>query len=143
MKRSILTAMMVVLSLLSPAAAQDNAGLPDTSLSGNFLPKVLETSAAHRDSVVALVKGKPGLPFWVRALVRQPRYVALASEEVEISGERRQRFRACEAQHCDASWLVAIFSADGKHAVLKVSDAKLGVKFFGNPTPDELVALAD
>ncbi|MDH4439261.1 MAG: Ivy family c-type lysozyme inhibitor [Rhizobium sp.] len=120
-----------------------SAQAPDTSLSGNFLPKVLETSAAHRDSVVALVKGKPGLPFWVRALVRQPRYVALASEEVEISGERRQRFRACEAQHCDASWLVAIFSADGKHAVLKVSDAKLGVKFFGNPTADELVALAD
>lgn len=134
-----LLVLAVLLSSLNSAFAQ----APDTSLSGNFLPKVLETSAAHRDSVVALVKGKPGVPFWVRALVRQPRYVALASEEVEVSGERRQKFRACEAQHCDASWLVVIFSADGKHAVLKVSDAELGVKFFGNPTPDELVALAD
>jgi hypothetical protein len=137
-------AVMVVLSLAANAAAQDGtAGLPDTSLSGNFLPKVLETSAAHRDSLMGMIKGKPGLPFWVRALVREPRYVARASEEIAVSGERRQKFHACEAQHCEASWLVAIFSADGKHAVLKVSDAKLGVKFFGNPTPDELAALAD
>jgi Inhibitor of vertebrate lysozyme (Ivy) len=134
-----LIAVAFVTALLAFAA---QAQVADTSLSGNFLPKVLETSAAHRDSLMGMVKGKPGLPFWVRALVRQPRYVALASEEVDVSGERRQRFRACEAQHCDASWLVAIFTADGKHAVLKVSDAELGVKFFGNPTPDELVALA-
>jgi Inhibitor of vertebrate lysozyme (Ivy) len=134
-----LIAVAFVTALLAFAA---QAQVVDTSLSGNFLPKVLETSAAHRDSLMGMVKGKPGLPFWVRALVRQPRYVALASEEVDVSGERRQRFRACEAQHCDASWLVAIFTADGKHAVLKVSDAELGVKFFGNPTPDELVALA-
>lgn len=140
MKRLFSTLSIFVVCL---AAVQSAAQAPDTSLSGNFLPKVLETSAAHRDSVLALVKGKPGLPFWVRALVRQPRYVARASEEIEVSGERRQKFHACEAQHCDASWLVAIFSADGKHAVLKVSDAKLGVKFFGNPTPDELAALAD
>ncbi len=118
------------------------AQVADISLSGNFLPKVLETSAAHRDSLMGMLKGKPGLPFWVRALLRQPMYVAFASEEVQITGDRRQRFRACEAQHCDASWIVVIFSADGKHAVLKVSDAKLGVKIFGDPTPDELVALA-
>lgn len=139
----ILTA-LIAFSLSGQASSQEvTAGLPDTSLSGNFLPKVLETSAAHRDSLLGLVKGKPGLPFWVRALLRQPMYVAFASEEVEIAGDRRQRFRACEAQHCDASWLVVIYSADGKHAVLKVSDAKLGVKILGDPTPDELVALAD
>ncbi|RKE85762.1 Ivy family c-type lysozyme inhibitor [Rhizobium sp. AG855] len=142
MRHSILTALMV-LSLAAPAATQDTDGLPDTSLSGNFLPKVLETSAVHRDSLMDMIKGKPGLPFWVRTLVSQPRYVALASEEVVVSGERRQLFRACEAGRCDASRLVAIFSADGKHAVLKVSDAELGVKFFGDPTPDELVALAN
>lgn len=142
MRRFLLTVLMVF--LIGPAAAQDGtAGLPDTSLSGNFLPKVLETSVAHRDSLMEMIKGKPGLPFWVRALVRQPRYVALASEEVQISGERRQLFRACEAGRCEASRIVAIFSADGKHAVLKVSDAEFGVKFFGNPTPDELAALAD
>ncbi|WP_246085024.1 Ivy family c-type lysozyme inhibitor [Rhizobium glycinendophyticum] len=142
MRGFLLTVLTVF--LIGPAAAQDvTAGLPDTSLSGNFLPKVLETSAAHRESLLGMIKGKPGLPFWVRALVRQPQYVALASEEVAVSGERRQKFRACEAGHCEASWLVIVYSADGKHAVLKVSDAKLGVKFFGNPTPDELAALAD
>ncbi|KQW31357.1 hypothetical protein ASE36_03620 [Rhizobium sp. Root274] len=137
MRKRLVSALLVCSINLAHAQS------PDTSLSGNFLPKVLEASAAHRDSLLEMIKGKPGLPFWVRALVREPHYVALASEEVVIAGERRQKFRACEAGFCEASWLVVIFTADGKHVVLKVSDAKLGVKFFGDPTPDELVALAN
>lgn len=111
------------------------------SLAGNYLPNVLATSPAHRDSLMEMIKGKPGLPFWVRALVRQPRYVALASEEVQVKDKRMQLFRACEPRTCESSWIRVLYSEDGKRALLYVSDAKLGIKIFGDPTPEELAFL--
>jgi len=120
------------------AAAQS----PDTSLSGNFLPALLETSAPHRDSLTALIKGKPGLPGWVRSIIKRPRYVALASEAVEIGDRRLQLFRACEAGKCEASGITVLFSADGKRAVLRVSDLKLGITVYGEASEDELKVLS-
>ncbi|MGL3606226.1 Ivy family c-type lysozyme inhibitor [Rhizobium sp. G187] len=121
-----------------PLAAQPTS----TSLSGNYLPQVLAASQTHRDSLTVLIKGQPGLPFWVRSLVRQPRYVALASQEVRVKDAPMQLFRACEARRCEASWLRALFSADGKRVLLYISDDKLGIKIFGDPTPQELAFIA-
>lgn len=118
-----------------------NAQTASPSLAGNYLPSVLATSPAHRDSLMEMIKGKPGLPFWVRALVRQPRYVALASEEVTVKDKRMQMFRACEPRTCESSWIRVLYSEDGKRALLYVSDAKLGIKIFGDPTPEELAFL--
>lgn len=111
-------------------------------LSGNYLPQVLETSKPHRASLESLIAGKPGLPYWVRSLFTQPRYVALASEKVEVAGVPMQRFYACEAKRCEASFLRILYSADGKRALLYISDDKLGLKIFGDPTPPELNFLA-
>jgi hypothetical protein len=136
MKRVI--ALLAALSLsAAPVHAQTS-----NSMAGNFLPSVLATSAAHRDSLMEMIKGKPGLPFWVRALVRQPRYVALASEEVTVKGKRMQLFRACEPYKCEGSWIRVLFSEDGKRALLYIFDADLGIKIFGDPTPEELSFLA-
>lgn len=130
-------ALLAILSLgISPLHAQTS-----TSMAGNFLPSVLANSAAHRDSLMDMIKGKPGLPFWVRALVRQPRYVALASEEVSVKQKRMQLFRACEPYKCEKSFIRVLFSEDGKRALLYISDAKLGIKIFGDPTPEELTFL--
>lgn len=128
----------VFVALLVFGSLPLNAQTASPSLAGNYLPSVLATSPAHRDSLMEMIKGKPGLPFWVRALVRQPRYVALASEEVSAKEKRMQLFRACEPKTCEASWIRVLYSEDGKRALLYVSDAKLGVKIFGDPTPEEL-----
>jgi hypothetical protein len=127
------------LMALGALAVQAQTASP--SLAGNYLPSVLATSPAHRDSLMEMIKGKPGLPFWVRALVRQPRYVALASEEVKVRDRRMQLFRACEPKTCETSWIRVLYSQDGKRALLYVSDAKLGIKIFGDPTPEELAFL--
>lgn len=131
-----ITGLLVALGAL---AAEAQTASP--SLAGNYLPSVLATSPAHRDSLMEMIKGQPGLPFWVRALVRQPRYVALASEEVAVKDERMQLFRACEPRTCEASFIRVLYSEDGKRALLYVSDAKLGIKIFGDPTPEELAFL--
>ena len=70
-----------------------------------------------------------------------PRYVALASEEVKVKDKRMQLFRACEPRTCESSWIRVLYSEDGKRALLYVSDAKLGIKIFGDPTPEELAFL--
>ena len=129
-----------ILSGLSAAPVHAQTASP--SLAGNYLPSVLATSPAHRDSLMEMIKGKPGLPFWVRALVRQPRYVALASEEVTVKDKRMQLFRACEPYKCEKSFIRVLFSEDGKRALLYISDATLGIKIFGDPTPEELSFLA-
>ncbi|MFN3506076.1 MAG: Ivy family c-type lysozyme inhibitor [Allorhizobium sp.] len=131
-----ITGLLVALGAL---AAEAQTASP--SLAGNYLPSVLATSPAHRDSLMEMIKGQPGLPFWVRALVRQPRYVALASEEVSVKEKRMQLFRACEPRTCEASFIRVLYSEDGKRALLYVSDAKLGIKIFGDPTPEELAFL--
>lgn len=133
MKKLILVFAALLVLGSSPLNAQTS-----TSLAGNYLPSVLASSPAHRDSLMAMIKGKPGLPFWVRALVRQPRYVALASEEVTVKDKRMQLFRACEPYKCEKSFIRVLFSEDGKRALLYVSDATLGIKIFGDPTPEEL-----
>jgi hypothetical protein len=131
-----ITGLLVALGAL---AAEAQTASP--SLAGNYLPSVLATSPAHRDSLMEMIKGQPGLPFWVRALVRQPRYVALASEEVAVKDKRMQLFRACEPRTCEASFIRVLYSEDGKRALLYVSDAKLGIKIFGDPAPEELAFL--
>ncbi|UJW76395.1 Ivy family c-type lysozyme inhibitor [Rhizobium sp. SL42] len=118
-----------------------NAQSPDPGLSGNFLPAVIASSAPHRESLVALIKGKQGLPSWVRNMVRQPRYVALASKQVEVAGKPMQVFEACEAKRCEESRIRVLYSADGKRAVLRASDVKLGEKIFGQPSSGEMRAL--
>ena len=138
MKKVILVFAALFVFGSSPLYAQTAS----PSLAGNYLPSVLATSPAHRDSLMEMIKGKPGLPFWVRALVRQPRYVALASEEVKVKDKRMQLFRACEPRTCEASFIRVLYSEDGKRALLYVSDAKLGIKIFGDPTPEELSFLA-
>jgi len=128
-------------ALLCQSLAPLYAQTASPSLAGNYLPSVLATSPAHRDSLMEMIKGQPGLPFWVRALVRQPRYVALASEEVAVKDKRMQLFRACEPRTCEASFIRVLYSEDGKRALLYVSDAKLGIKIFGDPAPEELAFL--
>ncbi|EKF57613.1 hypothetical protein QWE_20613 [Agrobacterium albertimagni AOL15] len=132
---------LAIAAALSLSAAPICAQTASTSLAGNYLPSVLAASPAHRDSLMEMIKGQPGLPFWVRALVRQPRYVALASEEVAVKDKRMQLFRACEPRTCETSWIRVLYSEDGKRALLYVSDAKLGIKIFGDPTPEELTFL--
>lgn len=141
MKLSRVWTKLVLLAALTLSAAPLHAQIASPSLAGNYLPSVLATSPAHRDSLMEMIKGKPGLPFWVRALVRQPRYVALASEEVKVKDRRMQLFRACEPRTCETSWIRVLYSEDGKRALLYVSDAKLGIKIFGDPTPEELAFL--
>ena len=131
-----ITGLLVALGAL---AAEAQTASP--SLAGNYLPSVLATSPAHRDRLMEMIKGQPGLPFWVRALVRQPRYVALASEEVAVKDKRMQLFRACEPRTCEASFIRVLYSEDGKRALLYVSDAKFGIKIFGDPAPEELAFL--
>lgn len=138
MKKILGISLLFAFSLNAVAAIAQTAS---TSLAGNYLPNVLANSPAHRDSLMEMLKGKPGLPFWVRALVRQPRYVALASEEVAVKDRRMQLFRACEPRTCETSWIRVLYSEDGKRALLYISDAKLGIKIFGDPTPEELAFL--
>lgn len=142
MKLNRFSTQLALLAVLLLSAAPLHAQTASTSLAGNYLPSVLATSPAHRDSLMEMIKGQPGLPFWVRALVRQPRYVALASEEVAVKDKRMQLFRACEPKTCETSWIRVLYSEDGKRALLYVSDAKLGIKIFGDPTPEELSFLA-
>lgn len=142
MKLNRFSTQLALLAALSLSAAPLHAQTASTSLAGNYLPSVLAASPAHRDSLMEMIKGQPGLPFWVRALVRQPRYVALASEEVAVKDKRMQLFRACEPRTCESSWIRVLYSEDGKRALLYVSDAKLGIKIFGDPTPEELTFLA-
>ncbi|MFN7093173.1 MAG: Ivy family c-type lysozyme inhibitor [Allorhizobium sp.] len=142
MKLNRFSTQLALLAVLLLSAAPLHAQTASTSLAGNYLPSVLAASPAHRDSLMEMIKGQPGLPFWVRALVRQPRYVALASEEVAVKDKRMQLFRACEPRTCETSWIRVLYSEDGKRALLYVSDAKLGIKIFGDPTPEELTFLA-
>jgi hypothetical protein len=128
--------------LATPAFAQSpESQSAEIALSGNFLPAVLQASVPHRDSLTGLIKGKPGLPSWVRNMIRQPRYVALASKQVEVAGRPMQVFEACEAKRCEESRIRVLYSADGRRAVLRLSDVKLGDKIFGQPSAGEMRAL--
>lgn len=135
----VVAVVLTLACLMHPAFAQTPP--PPPALSGNYLPQVLAGSEAHRDSLMGMIKGKPGLPYWVRSILNQPRYVALASQEVTVKGKPMQLFRACEAKKCETNWLRILYSADGKRGLLYISDEKLGIKIFGDPTPEELFFL--
>jgi len=67
---------------------------------------------------------------------------ALASTRIEVDGQAMQLFQACQPGACAASALRILYSADGKRAVLRVADVRLGTLVFGAPTPAELAVLA-
>ena len=130
--------LLAVLYLLSaPAWADEN------KLSGNFLFNVISSSEPHREAIKGLLRGRPGLPSWVRNMVTRGDYVAIASVEVSVDGKPMQLFSACEAGRCADSSIKVLFSADGKRAVLDVRDKKLGGATFGDPTPAEASVLLE
>lgn len=112
----------------------------EPSLSGNFLPQVIATSAPHRAAVEKLVKGRRGLPYWVRSMVVRPKYIALASKSVTVDGKEMQLFSACEAGRCPDSNLRALFSADGKRVTVYIRDVRQGHLVLGDPTSAERLA---
>ncbi|GEO84208.1 MULTISPECIES: Ivy family c-type lysozyme inhibitor [Alphaproteobacteria] len=114
----------------------------ELSLSGNFLPAVVAGSKPHREALTGLIHGKRGLPSWVRNMVSRDRYVALASKRVEVEDKPMQLFSACQPGNCPASAVRLLYSKDGKRAVMRISDMKLGTVVLGSPTPAEAAVLA-
>ena len=123
---------------LSPSAWAD-----ENKLSGNFLFNVISSSEPHRETIKGLLRGRPGLPFWVRNMVTRGDYVAIASVEVGVDGKPMQLFSACEAGRCADSSIRVLFSADGKRAIVDVRDKKLGGTILGDPTPAEASVLLE
>ncbi len=137
------TAVSALLLGLSLGFAGSSVAAPaDPSLSGNFLPAVVATSEPHRNALVDLIRGKPGLPAWVRNMVSRDRYVALASSRVEVGGRAMQLFAACQPGNCAESAIRLLFSEDGKRVMMRIADLKLGTVVLGEPSPEELAVLA-
>ncbi|RCW21519.1 inhibitor of lysozyme (Ivy) [Ciceribacter lividus] len=126
----------VAFALAFPLHAEE----PAQSLSGNFLPQVIAMSAPHREALETLLRGRRGLPYWIRSMVVRPKYIALASKSVAVDGKEMQLFSACEAGRCAESRLRALFSADGKRVTVYIHDARQGHLVFGDPTPAERLA---
>lgn len=138
---TLASALLLGLSLaLSGLPAATAAAEP--SLSGNFLPAIIAGSEPHREALIALIRGKPGLPAWVRNMVTRDRYVALASQRVEVKDRAMQLFAACQPGNCAASAIRVLYSEDGMRVVMRIADLKLGTVVLGEPTPDELAVLA-
>lgn len=110
--------------------------------SGRYLFRVVEASQQHRDSLQALVKGRPGIPNWVRNMISRPGYVAMASTAETVGGRPIERFMACEAHNCGASQVFVLFSPDGKHVVMRISDGDKGEMYLGDPDEAEKTLLA-
>jgi hypothetical protein len=117
----------------TPAHAQN--------LSGQFLAQTVQTSKPHRDALTALVRGKQGVPPWVLNMVSRNDYVGLASVEIPVDGKPMQLFYACEPKRCTQSAIRVLFSADGKHVVMRLNDDRLGEVFLGKPSDAEKAAL--
>lgn len=111
-------------------------------LSGQFLALTVQTSKPHSDSLKALVRGRQGVPPWVLNIINRDDYVGLASVEMPVEGKPMQLFYACEAKRCGQSVIRVLFSADGKHVVMRVNDDRLGEVFLGKPSDGEKAALA-
>lgn len=126
----------VIVALAFPLHAEE----PAKGLSGNFLPQVIASSPPHREALEKLLRGRRGLPPWIRAMVSRPKYIALASKSVTVDGKAMQLFSACEAGRCAESRLHALFSADGKRVTVYIHDARQGHLVFGDPTPAERLA---
>lgn len=139
-RRKAFSALLLGLSLAF--AGSSVAAAAEPSLSGNFLPAVIATSEPHRNALVDLIRGKPGLPAWVRNMVSRDRYVALASSRVEVEGRAMQLFAACQPGNCAESAIRVLFSEDGKRLVMRIADLKLGTVVLGEPSPEELAVLA-
>ncbi len=126
----------VAFALAFPLHAEE----PAQNLSGNFLPQVIATSAPHREALEKLLRGRRGLPSWIRSMVVRPKYIALASTSVAVDGKEMQLFSACEAGRCAESRLQALYSADGKRVTVYIRDTRQGHLVFGDPTPAERLA---
>lgn len=137
---TVVSALLLGLSLAF--AGSSVAAAAELALSGNFLPAVIATSEPHRNALVDLIRGKPGLPAWVRNMVSRDRYVALASSRVEVEGRAMQLFQACQPGNCAESAIRVLFSVDGKRVVMRIADLKLGTVVLGEPSPEELAVLA-
>lgn len=123
-----------VVIFATSAQAQDN-------LSGRFLFRVVEQSEVYADTLSALIKGRGDIPNWVRNMVSRGGYVAMGSSRETVGGKPMERFMACQAGHCPDSQLHVLFSADGKHAVMRVVDKDKGEVFLGDPSDAEKAAL--
>lgn len=131
------TALFLLAALLSGAPA---LGQPD--LSGRFLFRVVAESEAHRTALTKLVRGRGGIPNWVRSMISRDDYVALASEAVEVDGASMELFKACEPKNCPDSEIRVLFSADGKRVVMLSRDKKSGELLLGEPSAAEQAILS-
>ena len=139
-RRTTASALLLGLGLALSGLSTSTAAEP--SLSGNFLPAIIAGSEPHRAALTGLIRGKPGLPAWVRNMVSRNRYVALASTRVEVEGKPMQLFQACQPGSCPESAVRVLYSADGKRAVMRIADLKLGTVILGDPTPAEMGVLS-
>ncbi|SMD19559.1 Ivy family c-type lysozyme inhibitor [Rhizobium sp. RU36D] len=103
-------------------------------LSGNYLFEVLQRSKPHEETLSGLLRGKRGLPTWVRGMASKGNYVASASEQVTVDGVAMELFSVCQPHNCSDSQVKLLYSADGKTAYVRVIDAKLGEHIFGDPS---------
>ncbi len=104
------------------------------ALSGNYLFEVLQRSKPHEETLAGLLRGKRGLPTWVRGMASKGNYVASASEQVMVDGVAMELFAVCQPHNCSDSQVKLLYSADGKTAYVRVIDSKLGEHIFGNPS---------
>ncbi|MCM2294459.1 inhibitor of vertebrate lysozyme family protein [Allorhizobium sp. BGMRC 0089] len=111
------------------------------SLSGNFLAQTVRSSKPHREALERLIRGAQGIPPWVLNMVQADTYVGLASIEVPVEGRPMQLFFACAPKRCQQSAIKVLFSADGKHAVMRVDDQGAPPVFLGSPDAAEKAAL--
>ncbi|MGV8936278.1 MAG: Ivy family c-type lysozyme inhibitor [Allorhizobium sp.] len=135
MKSFLLIAAMAALSIALPAAAAEPAP------SGRFLAQVIGTSKPHRDAVASLLKGRRGLPSWVRNMISRGDYVAAASQAIVVDGTSRELFSVCQPKNCASSQFKVLFSADGRKAVVRIADTRLGEQFLGDPDASEKAAM--
>lgn len=131
------TALFLLVALLPAAPA-----LGQQDLSGRFLFRVLAESEKHRSALTSLVRGRAGIPNWVRNMISRDDYVALASEAVEVAGAPMELFRACQPRNCPDSHIRVLFSADGKRVVMLSRDGKTGELLLGEPSAAEQAVLS-
>ncbi|MCL6706230.1 inhibitor of vertebrate lysozyme family protein [Pseudomonas sp. R2.Fl] len=134
MKRTALILLLALLPAMPAIAQQD--------LAGRFLSRVVAESEPHRTALTKLIRGRGGIPSWVRNMISRDDYVALASEAVEVAGAPMELFRACQPKTCPDSEIRVLFSADGRRAVMLSRDAKAGELLLGEPSAAERAVLS-
>jgi hypothetical protein len=119
-----------------PAAAAPAVTAPAvTEPSGRYLNALLSTSAPHRQTLEELLRGKQGLPYWVRNISRNQGFVSGLSRQVEIDGGHYEFFAVCAPRSCEVSTFRVLFTLDGKLAFARIGDPQTGEKFLGDPGP--------